>query len=119
MREVIPSGKINLIQMRGYKNNVIITDLRDVDTIYTGNRFMIYSLYPEQNVSMWIVDGKQKQNVSIAVGYSILNRTCTADIGKLMLKHGGGGHKMVGTCQVPYDSANGVINEIADYLMDK
>ena len=57
------------------KNNVIITDLRDVDTIYTGNRFMIYSLYPEQNVSMWIVDGKQKQNVSIAVGYSILNRT--------------------------------------------
>ena len=101
------------------KNNVIITDLRDVDTIYTGNRFMIYSLYPEQNVSMWIVDGKQKQNVSIAVGYSILNRTCTADIGKLMLKHGGGGHKMVGTCQVPYDSANGVINEIADYLMDK
>ena len=101
------------------KNNVIITDLRDVDTIYTGNRFMIYSLYPEQNVSMWIVDGKQKQNVSIAVGYSILNRTCTADIGKLMLKHGGGGHKMVGTCQVPYDSANGVINEISDYLMDK
>ena len=101
------------------KNNVIITDLRDVDTIYTGNRFMIYSLYPEQNVSMWIVDGKQKQNVSIAVGYSILNRTCTADIGKLMLKHGGGGHKMVGTCQVPYDSANDVINEIADYLMDK
>ena len=100
-------------------NNVIITDLRDVDTIYTGNRFMIYSLYPEQNVSMWIVDGKQKQNVSIAVGYSILNRTCTADIGKLMLKHGGGGHKMVGTCQVPYDSANDVINEIADYLMDK
>ena len=100
-------------------NNVIITDLRDVDTIYTGNRFMIYSLYPEQNVSMWIVDGKQKQNVSIAVGYSILNRTCTADIGKLMLKHGGGGHKMVGTCQVPYDSANGVINEISDYLMDK
>ena len=61
--------------MRRYKNNVIITDLRDVDTIYTGNRFMIYSLYPEQNVSMWIVDGKQKQNVSIAVGYSILNRT--------------------------------------------
>ena len=101
------------------KNNVIITDLRDVDTIYTGNRFMIYSLYPEQNVSMWIVDGKQKQNVSIAVGYSILNRTWTADIGKLMLKHGGGGHKMVGTCQVSYDSANGVINEIADYLMDK
>jgi nanoRNase/pAp phosphatase (c-di-AMP/oligoRNAs hydrolase) len=79
-------------------DNVIVTDLRDVETIYTGNRFMIYSLYPDQNVSLWIVDGKQKQNVSVACGYSILNRTCTADIGKLMLKYGGGGHHMVTGC---------------------
>lgn len=96
--------------------NVIVTDLRGVSTIYTGNRFMIYSLYPEQNVSVWLVDGKQKQNVSIAVGYSILNRTCSVDIGKLMLEHGGGGHKMVGTCQVPYDEANVVIENIVKRL---
>lgn len=100
------------------ENNVIITDLRDVETIYTGNRFLVYSLFPEQNVSLWIVDGRQKQNVSIACGYSILNRTCTADIGRLMLKYGGGGHKMVGTCQVPYDDANTVIREIVDVLKD-
>lgn len=92
--------------------NVIVTDLRDVETIYTGNRFMIYSLYPEQNVSAWIVDGKQKQNVSIACGYSILNRSCQVDVGKLMYAHGGGGHKMVGTCQVPYDDADNHIAEI-------
>ncbi len=98
------------------KDNVIITDLRDVSPIYTGNRFMIYSLYPEQNVSVWLVDGKQKQNVSIAVGYSILNRTCTVDIGKLMLEHGGGGHKMVGTCQVPYDEADSIIESIVQRL---
>ncbi|MCD4713714.1 MAG: exopolyphosphatase [Clostridiales bacterium] len=97
-------------------DNVIVTDLRDVAPIYTGNRFMIYSLYPEQNVSVWLVDGKQKQNVSIAVGYSILNRTCTVDIGKLMLEYGGGGHKMVGTCQVPYDDANEVIKNIVERL---
>ncbi|MBE0450291.1 MAG: exopolyphosphatase [Clostridia bacterium] len=96
--------------------NVIVTDLRGVSTIYTGNRFMIYSLYPEQNVSVWLVDGKQKQNVSIAVGYSILNRSCSVDIGKLMLEHGGGGHKMVGTCQVPYDEANVVIENIVKRL---
>ncbi len=89
--------------------NVIITDLRDVDTIYTGNRFLIYSLYPEQNISVWIVDGRQKQNVSIACGYSILNRTATSDVGKLMLAHNGGGHKMVGTCQVPYSEADQII----------
>jgi len=99
------------------KDNVIITDLRGVETIYTGNRFMIYSLYPEQNVSLWIVDGRAKQNVSIACGYSILNRTCTVDIGALMLKNGGGGHKMVGTCQVPYEEADQAISSIVDTLM--
>ena len=96
--------------------NVIVTDLRNVETIFAGNRFMIYSLYPEQNVSVWIVDGKQKQNVSIACGYSILNRTCEADIGKLMYVYGGGGHQMVGTCQVPYGDANQVIEEIVKAL---
>lgn len=104
--------KIMILKHTKVIDNVIITDLRDVDTIYTGNRFYIYSLFPDQNVSLWIVDGKQKQNVSIACGYSILNRSCNVDIGSLMLKHGGGGHKMVGTCQVPYDSADSVIDEL-------
>lgn len=79
--------------------NVIITDLRGVDPIYTGNRFMIYSLYPEQNISAWIVSGRGGKGCSAAVGYSILNRTCNIDVGSLMLKYNGGGHKMVGTCQ--------------------
>ncbi|MCR5800204.1 MAG: exopolyphosphatase [Lachnospiraceae bacterium] len=79
--------------------NLIISDLRGVDPIYTGNRFMIYSMYPEQNVSAWIVSGKGGQGCSAAVGYSILNRTATLDVGKLMLKYRGGGHKKVGTCQ--------------------
>ena len=101
------------------KDNVICTDLRGVDTIYAGNRFMIYSIYPEQNVSVWVVDGRNKQNCPIAVGYSILNRTCTVDIGELMLKHGGGGHKMVGTCQVPYDEADEAIKDIVSNLSGK
>ena len=79
--------------------NVIITDLRGVDPIYSGNRFMIYSLYPEQNISAWIVSGKGGHGCSAAVGYSILNRTSNVDVGSLMLKYGGGGHKKVGTCQ--------------------
>ncbi len=98
------------------RDNVIVTDLRDVSPIYTGNRFLIYSMYPEQNVSLWIVDGKQKQNVSIACGYSILNRTCSVDIGALMLQNGGGGHKMVGTCQVPYDTADTIIKDLVTAL---
>ena len=81
------------------EGNVIITDLRGVDPIYTGNRFMIYGMYPEQNISAWIVSGRGGQGCSAAVGYSILNRTAVLDVGSLMLKYNGGGHKKVGTCQ--------------------
>lgn len=81
------------------EKDVIISDLRGVDPIYSGNRFMIYSMYPEQNISIWIVNGKGGKGCSAAVGYSVLNKTSNVDVGKLMLKYGGGGHKAVGTCQ--------------------
>lgn len=86
------------------EGNVIITDLRGVDPIYTGNRFMIYSMYPDQNISAWIVSGKGGEGCSVAVGYSIINRSCKIDVGSLMLKYNGGGHKKVGTCQ--FSAAN-------------
>lgn len=79
--------------------NLIISDLRGVDPIYTGNRFMIYSMYPEQNISAWIVSGRGGAGCSAACGYSIINRTSNVDVGSLMLKYGGGGHRKVGTCQ--------------------
>ena len=88
------------------EGNVIISDLRGVDPIYTGNRFMIYSMYPEQNISAWIVSGRGGQGCSAAVGYSILNRTATLDVGSLMLKYNGGGHKKVGTCQFSDENMN-------------
>ena len=81
------------------EGNVIISDLRGVDPIYTGNRFMIYSMYPEQNISAWIVNGRGGHGCSAAVGYSILNKTCKVNVGSLMLKYNGGGHEKVGTCQ--------------------
>jgi len=92
--------------------NAIITDLRGVETIYAGNRFIIYSLYPEQNISLWVIDGRGKQNCPIAIGHSIINRTCKIDVGALTLKYSGGGHYQVGTCQVPYGDADRVIEEI-------
>ena len=79
--------------------NLIISDLRGVDPIYSGNRFMIYSMHPEQNISAWIVNGRGGHGCSAAVGYSIINKTATLDVGALMLKYGGGGHRKVGTCQ--------------------
>jgi nanoRNase/pAp phosphatase (c-di-AMP/oligoRNAs hydrolase) len=97
---------------------VIVTDLRGVDTIYAGNRFMIYTLFPEQNISLWTIDGRNKVNCVITVGYSILNRTAAVDVGSLLLKYGGGGHRQVGTCQVPYDSADRIIGEIVEKLKE-
>jgi len=96
--------------------NVIMVDLRDVETIFAGNRFFIYTLFPDQNISVWVVDGRNKVNVAITVGYSIINRTATADIGALLLCYGGGGHKQVGTCQVACEDADKIIAEIVEKL---
>lgn len=81
------------------RGNVIFTDLRGVDPIYSCNRFMIYSMYPDANISVWVVSGKGGKGCSAAVGYSILNRTSHVNVGHLMLKYNGGGHYNVGTCQ--------------------
>ncbi|MCL2880328.1 MAG: exopolyphosphatase, partial [Treponema sp.] len=96
--------------------NALVVDLRGVETIYAGNRFLIYTIYPDQNISMWIVDGRNKVNVAITVGYSITNRSATVDVGSLLLSYGGGGHHQVGTCQVPYDDADRIIAEIAEKI---
>lgn len=98
------------------EGNVIISDLRGVDPIYTGNRFMIYSLYPEQNISAWIVNGRGGMGCSAAVGYSILNKTCDVNVGSLMLKYNGGGHKKVGTCQFSNETMPTELPKMLDEL---
>lgn len=85
------------------KDQIIISDLRGVDPIYAGNRFVIYGLYPEQNISLWIVNGKGGKGCSVAMGHSVLNRTSKVDVGTLLLSYGGGGHHVVGTCQFNED----------------
>jgi nanoRNase/pAp phosphatase (c-di-AMP/oligoRNAs hydrolase) len=96
--------------------NVIISDLRGVDPIYTGNRFLIYSMYPEQNISAWIVSGKGGQGCSAAVGYSILNKTSDVNVGSLMLKYNGGGHRKVGTCQFNDENMETELPKMLDEL---
>jgi nanoRNase/pAp phosphatase (c-di-AMP/oligoRNAs hydrolase) len=92
--------------------NLAVLDLRKEDTIYAGNRFMIYALFPQTNISIHILWGLNKLNTVFAVGKSILNRTSGTNIGELMLKYGGGGHANAGTCQVDNDEADGVLKEL-------
>jgi len=97
------------------EGSIIITDLRGVEDVYIGNRHVIYALHPEQNISLRLFGGLPGTTV-ISVGYSILNRTATINVGSLMLKFGGGGHKAVGTCQVPDALANSVIAKITEEI---
>lgn len=92
--------------------NLVVLDLRNEDTIYAGNRFIIYALYPEQNISIHVIWGLKKQNTVFATGKSIFNKTSKTNIGELMLSYGGGGHMNAGTCQVDNDFAEQKLAEI-------
>ncbi len=94
----------------------VIINLQQEETIYAGNRFMVYALYPECNISMHMMWGKQKQNTVFAIGKSVLNRTCPVNIGELMLRYEGGGHANAGTCQIDNDQAEEVKQELIDVI---
>jgi nanoRNase/pAp phosphatase (c-di-AMP/oligoRNAs hydrolase) len=94
-----------------YKNLVVL-DLRHEETIFAGNRFMIYSLYPECNISIHVLWGLKKQNTVFAIGKSILDRSSKTNVGELVLQYGGGGHMAAGTCQVENDCAKAIMQEL-------
>ncbi len=98
--------------------NVLVVDLRGEETIFAGNRFIKYALYPETNVSIQVIWGFKKQNTVMSVGKSIFNRTSEANVGELMLEYGGGGHSSAGTCQVDNNGADTVIKELVKRLTD-
>lgn len=98
------------------EGKVIVLDLRNEPEIFAGNRFTMYAMYPECNVSIQVIWGLKQQNVVFTVGHSILNRTCTVDVGSLMLAHGGGGHLRVGTCQIPTEKADEALPLIIEAL---
>jgi hypothetical protein len=101
------------------QGDAIVLDLRGKKELPTGNRFMEYTLFPAQNVSVRLVDGRNGQFVMLSVGASIINRTSRVDVGALMLKHGGGGHKKVGTCQVSPAKADEVLRDILQTINAK
>jgi len=92
--------------------NLAVLDLRDEDIIYAGNRFLVYALFPEVNISMHMIWGLSRLNTVFAVGKSIINRTSNTNIGELMLIYGGGGHANAGTCQVDNEEADDVEEEL-------
>lgn len=108
--------KVQLSHVAHMDGRCIVIDLRNEETIYTGNRFLVYALYPNAYFSVHLVRGFQGQNTPIMIGKSIFRSGVDKDIGELCLKYGGGGHKNAGTCQVANEEADKLLPEILNYL---
>lgn len=98
-------AKEQILRCSTVHGNLVVLDLRNEETIWATNRFMIYALFPECNISIHAMWGMQKLNTVFATGKSILDRSSKTDVGALMLEYGGGGHQAAGTCQVGNDKA--------------
>ncbi len=98
--------------------NVGVVDLRQETTIFAGNRFMVYALQPQVNISIHAIWGRERLNTVFAVGRSIFNRSSTIDIGRRMLARGGGGHQAAGTCQIANEEAASVLDALIGELRD-
>ncbi|BCU05829.1 hypothetical protein [Allochromatium tepidum] len=92
--------------------NLVVLDLRGEETIWAGNRFIIYALFPQCNISIHVLWGVKQQNTVFATGKSIFDRSSKTNVGELMLEYGGGGHQAAGTCQVDNDRAEQVLGEL-------
>jgi nanoRNase/pAp phosphatase (c-di-AMP/oligoRNAs hydrolase) len=115
-REQALEFKAQLLRCGHVYDNLVVLDLRNEETIWSGNRFLIYALYPQCNISIHQMWGRQKQNVVFATGKSILDRSCTTNVGELMLRYGGGGHHAAGTCQVDTPEADRVRAELVEVI---
>jgi nanoRNase/pAp phosphatase (c-di-AMP/oligoRNAs hydrolase) len=111
-----PQFRAQLQRCTKVTGDVAVLDLRNEETIYAGNRFMIYALFPQCRVSMHVLWGVKQQNTVFAVGKSILDRTSPVNIGALCLSYGGGGHQAAGTCQVDNARAEEVMAELIGKL---
>ncbi len=97
---------------------LVVLDLRDEETIFAGNRFAIYALFPDCNISVHVMWGRQKQNTVLAVGKSIFNHTSPLNVGEMMLSFGGGGHVGAGTCQVANQDAEESLEKLAARILE-
>jgi nanoRNase/pAp phosphatase (c-di-AMP/oligoRNAs hydrolase) len=110
--EHVDKAKAQINRCTTVYRKLAVLDLRREEIIYATNRFMIYALFPQTDISIHVMWGRQRQNTVFATGKSILDRSNTLNIGELMLSYGGGGHQAAGTCQVPTDQADALLKQV-------
>ena len=99
------------------RGRLVVLDLRTVERVFAGNRFMLYALYPEASVSLHCLRGPDQGATLFAIGRSIINRIATVNVGELCLAYGGGGHDGAGTCQVSEADVERVKAELTARLL--
>jgi hypothetical protein len=108
-----------LLERTTMKGNVIYCDLRGVEEIPDGNRFLIFTLFPKGNIQVKVTHDSQRENTTaISVGYNIFNPTSNVNVGELLKNYGGGGHKVVGSSRVPNEKAEQAIKEILEAVTE-
>jgi nanoRNase/pAp phosphatase (c-di-AMP/oligoRNAs hydrolase) len=113
-REHAIAAQAQLLSRSTVHRNLVVLDLRQDEVIHPTNRFMVYALHPECNMSIHVLWGLKRQNTVFAMGKSIVNRSSKTDVGAVMLSYGGGGHEGAGTCQVASAEADRVLAELAE-----
>ena len=98
------------------QGNVVVTDFRELAQMPVGNRFLVYTLFPEANISLRLAWGPKRERLVVNVGWSIFNRTCKTNVGVLMSLYGGGGHKGAGSCMLPVETADAQVRQMIDTL---
>ena len=109
-------AKAQILRCSQVHGKLVVLDLREEETIWATNRFMVYALFPQTTVSIHAMWGVQKQNTVFATGKSILDRSSKTNIGALMLAYGGGGHQAAGTCQVENAQAATVLQQLIRHI---
>ena len=108
--------KAQLEKVAVVHDKVVVVDLRNEDPIYSGNRFMIYAMHPDVEMSVHVAWGFKKQNTAVMIGKSIVNKNSKVNIGDICLSYGGGGHANAGTCQLDNDKVDAELPTIIEKL---
>ena len=111
-------AKEQILRCSTVHKNLVVLDLLNEETIYAVNRFMIYALFPDTNISIHKMWGLKQQNTVFAIGKSILDRSSNTNVGELCLGYEGGGHLNAGTCQVENDQADEILQEIVASIVN-
>ena len=110
--ECLPKAEEQIRRCSTVHGNLVVLDLRGEETIWPVNRFKIYALYPDCNISIHVLWGLKRQNTVFAVGKSILDRSSKTNVGELCLQYGGGGHEAAGTMQIDNDKVEETLKEV-------